>query len=360
MFFLPDDARRRSYCVERVEELAGHAGAAVLGWADVPFNVDALPPDSSARRTAPVVRQALMKRPVGLSEDGWFACRYLLRLALDEVLGEEVGDEFKLCSLSNRTILYKGLAELSRISDLYPDLLNADLASRFVLFHSRYSTNTTAVWRRAQPFWLLAHNGEIATIRGNVAWMDAIGNDLVQQLARRHPRLEKLATFVRSIIVSGGSDSANLDDMLLALLAGGMSLAQAIIALLPEAPPLAGEGQALQAFHRAMSVYLGGCDGPAAIVACDGDEAVAHLDRNGLRPLWLLTTPDYAVAASELTGTLEDLGAIEGQRLLGPGDTIVVRLNSGQVLLTDRVHAEVDLRLCFVSANRPPHHRSGS
>ena len=337
MFFLPWDAVPRRRCVKRVEELAALAEADVLGWADVPIDLEALPPGAAARRTAPVVRQALFRRPKGLSEDGWLACRYLLRLALDEVLGEEVGVDFSVASLSNRTVVYKGLAELSQIGRLYPDLRDEDFASRFVLFHSRYSTNTTTAWRRAQPFWALGHNGEISTIKGNVAWMEAIGPDLVQLLVERHPRLKKIGERVRSIICGGGSDTANLDDMVIALLVGGLSLPQAILALLPEAPSMAAASDRLSAFHEAMSVFLGACDGPAAIVACDGDEAVAHLDRNGLRPLWLLTTKDYALAASELTGTV-DLGHVEEQKLFGPGDTVVVSLKNGDVLLTDAVH----------------------
>jgi glutamate synthase domain-containing protein 2/glutamate synthase domain-containing protein 1/glutamate synthase domain-containing protein 3 len=340
MFFLPFDSEQRRVCIESVEELAGLAGADVLGWADVPFNVEALPAGSAARRTAPVVRQALFRRPHGIGEEGWFACRYLLRLALDEVLSETIGDGFAVSSLSNRTVVYRGLAQLSRIAELYPDLHDEHFASRFALFHSRYSTNTTTAWRRAQPFWSLAHNGEIATIRGNVAWMHAIGRDLVRRIVDRHPGLARIASKVRSIICSGGSDTANLDDMLIALVAGGLSLPQSLLALLPEAPSMLRSEQALKDFHDAMSVLLGACDGPAAIVACDGDEAVAHLDRNGLRPLWILTTRDYALAASELTGTV-DLGPVETQRILGPGDTVVVRLGSGEVLLTEEVHREV-------------------
>ena len=337
MFFLPFETVPRRRCVKRVEELAALAEADVLGWADVPVDLDALPAGAAARRTAPVVRQALFRRPAGLSEDGWLAGRYLLRLALDEVLSEEVGSDFSIASLSNRTVVYKGLAELSKIGQLYPDLRDPHYASRFVLFHSRYSTNTTTAWRRAQPFWALGHNGEISTIKGNVAWMEAIGPDLVSLLTERHPRLKKIGARVRSIICEGGSDTANLDDMVIALLTGGLSLPQAILALLPEAPSLAAASDRLTAFHEAMSVFLGACDGPAAIVACDGDEAVAHLDRNGLRPLWLLTTPDYALAASEITGT-EDLGPVETQRIFGPGDTVVVSLRNGDVLQTDDVH----------------------
>ena len=167
--------------------------------------------------------------------------------------------------------------------------------------------------------------------------MEAIGPDLVQLLVERHPRLKKIGERVRSIICGGGSDTANLDDMVIALLTGGLSLPQAILALLPEAPSMAAASDRLSAFHEAMSVFLGACDGPAAIVACDGDEAVAHLDRNGLRPLWLLTTKSYALAASELTGTV-DLGPVEEQKLFGPGDTVVVSLKNGDVLLTDAVH----------------------
>ncbi len=345
MFFLPFDAQRRRICVEMVEQLAALAGADVLGWADVPINLEALPEGSSARRTAPRVRQALFRRPAQMSEDGWFACRYLLRLALDETLSERIGDDFAISSLSNRTIVYRGLADLSRLGMLYPDLSDPHFASRFALFHSRYSTNTTTAWRRAQPFWVLAHNGEISTIAGNVAWMRAIGPGLTERITERHPRLNALAAKVRSVVCAGGSDSANLDDMLIALAAGGLSLAQGLLALLPQAPSRLTREPALETFHQAMSTMLGACDGPAAIVACDGDDAVAHLDRNGLRPLWMTTTRDYALATSELTGVL-DLGDVEEQRIFGPGDTAIVRLNSGEVLFTEDVHREA-ARLSF-------------
>src|SRR5215470_163587 len=351
MFFLPFDAGQRRLCVEMVEDLAGEAGADVLGWADVPFNVEALPAGSSARRTAPVVRQALFRRPPGTGEDGFFACRYLLRLALDETLSETAGEDFAISSLSNRTVVYRGLAQLSRIAELYPDLRDEHCASRFVLFHSRYSTNTTTAWRRAQPLWCLAHNGEIATIRGNVAWMHAIGQDLVRRIVERNPGLRRVASRVRSVVCSGGSDSANLDDMLIALVAGGLSFPQSLLALLPEASSRLAREPTLSAFHDAMSVLFGACDGPAAIVACDGDEAVAHLDRNGLRPLWITTTRDYALAASELTATA-DLGKVEIQRIFGPGDTAVVRLGSGEVLLTEDVRREVARQRFPVPAGR--------
>ncbi len=340
MFFLPYEAALRRQCVEVVEELAASAGAPVLQWADVPINKSALPADSGALRTLPTVRQALFKRPSDLGEEGWFACRYLLRLALDRVLHELAGDEFSITSLSNRTVVYKGLAELSKIGELYPDLENPHFASRYVLFHSRYCTNTTTAWRRAQPFWSIAHNGEVSTIAGNVAWMKAIGGDLIKNLVERHPSLSKIAMQVSSIVCAGGSDTANLDDMVIALLAGGMSYPQALLALLPGASSVLHPDDPLRGFYKAASVYLGACDGPAAILGCDGDHAVAHLDRNGLRPLWFVTTKDYAMAASELTGHI-DLGPVDIQRVMGPGETIAINLANGKVLFDDAVSREV-------------------
>lgn len=329
MFFLPYEPKLRSECIERVEEVAALAGAEVLQWEAVPADIEALPPGSSARRTYPVFRQALFARPSGLDEDGWFACRYLLRLAVDARLSEISRDEYSLLSLSNRTVVYKGLSELSRLADLYPDLQRSDFESRFLLFHSRYCTNTTTAWSRAQPFWALAHNGEIATIDGNVAWFRAIGDSLVRHLVERYPALEPVAAEVRSIICRGGSDSQNLDDMLIALAASGMTLSQSILAVLPEASSVVTEPR-LREFYESMLVYLGACDGPAAVVACDGDEAVAHLDRNGLRPLWYLGSEDVAVALSEPTGTIPVEG-LTTQRVLGPGETVRVDLNSGAV-----------------------------
>ncbi len=344
-FFLPYEGPMRRRCVDVVEELARLAGSDILQWADVPTNPDALPANGPARRTVPVVRQAIFRRPEGLSEDGWFASRYLLRLALDRTLADIAGDEFSLVSLSNRTTVYKGLVELSRIAEFYPDLQDEHYSSRFVLFHSRYCTNTTTAWRRAQPFWALAHNGEIATIQGNVAWMEAIGRDLIAQITDQHPQLAPIAARVQSVVCQGGSDTANLDDMLIALIAGGMSISQGMLALLPEALSNIRSDSKLEEFYRSMSVFLGACDGPAAVVGCDGDEAVAHLDRNGLRPLWFAATKDFAVALSEPTGTFPR-GKLEEQRLLGPGETVKVRLRDGVIMNNEAVHEDLS-RLSF-------------
>ena len=334
MFFLPFDPGHRAHCVEHVERLARIAGADVLQWADVPLDPSALAPGSPALRTLPVVRQALFRRPENTSESGWLACRYLLRLALNAELGGPMGEEFALVSLSNRTVVYKGLAELSKIDALYPDLKEPCVASRFLLFHSRYCTNTSTAWMRAQPFWGLAHNGEITTIRGNVAWMEAIGKDLVTGLAERHPGLAAIASHVRSVISSQGSDTANLDDMAIALIAGGMTLPQAILGLLPESRQGKTEHPGLDAFYRQMSVFLGACDGPAAIVACDGSEAVAHLDRNGLRPLWIWADDEIVFAGSEMIAPL--MGRTpKVQRCMGPGDAFVLRLRDGSLAFDD-------------------------
>lgn len=334
MFFLPYEAAQRAESIERVEEIAASVGADVLQWAEVPVDPRALPADSPALRTVPVVRMALFKRPSGMSETGWFACRYLLRIALDEENEHILGEGFKLVSLSNRTVVYKGLAELSKIDQLYPDLRDEAVTSRYLLFHSRYCTNTGTAWKRAQPFWALAHNGEITTIRGNVAWFEAIGKDLVAKLVEDHPELEVLASRVKSIVCPDGSDTANLDDMAIALMAGGMSLPQSVLGLLPEARGKATADPGIDAFYQAMSVYLGACDGPAAIVCCDGDDAIAHLDRNGLRPLWVWADSDMVFAGSELTSRVMGK-APEVQRCLGPGNTFVVRLGTGQLLFDE-------------------------
>ncbi|MCG9895868.1 MAG: hypothetical protein MH204_10385, partial [Fimbriimonadaceae bacterium] len=340
MFFLPDDDWQEDRAKRAVEELAKVAGLPVLAWADVPVNVSALPPHSPALATRPRVRQALFFRPQDQTTRAWFASRYLLRLAIDEALSEELGDSFSVVSLSNRTVVYKGLCELSRIDAFYPDLRRDDYASRFLLFHSRYCTNTTTAWRRAQPFWAIAHNGEVNTIQGNVKWMSAIGNDLIRKLVKENPELEEIASRVVSIISPFGSDTANLDDMLIALAAGGMTLAEAILALLPEASSAVTEKDPLHEFYRSMGVYLGACDGPAAIVACDGSTAVAHLDRNGLRPLWVEETQDYVFAASELTGT-QSIGTTLAQRVLGPGGMVAVDLRTGRVKYDQEAHQMV-------------------
>lgn len=349
MFFLPQDESRRVECERVVEELAEVAGSKVLAWREVELNLDALEEGSSARKTAPVVKEALFQHPERMSEDAWFACRYLLRLAIDHDLHPIAGDEFTTVSLSNRTVVYKGLADLSKIDELYPDLKNPDLASRYVLFHSRYCTNTTTAWRRAQPFWSIAHNGEISTIAGNVAWFQAIGKDLVSNLVEKFPMLKSIAAHVEGVICAGGSDTANLDDMMIALLAGGMSFPQAMLGLLPSAEKALSENDPLRDFYQAARIYLGACDGPAALVGCDGTIAVAHLDRNGLRPMWAQESKDYLLVASELTGTL-NIGPTWTQKVLGTGEILLVDLEKGKVFYDQSVRESVsreDFHLVF-------------
>jgi len=340
MFFLPFEPILRRQCVAMVEAMAELADVQILDWHEVTIDPSALPADSHALRTIPKVSQALFRRPPGASEEEWFATRYLLRLAVDEQLAPIAGDHFKIVSLSNRTVVYKGLSELSKIGHLYPDLQDPDFASRYLLFHSRYCTNTTTAWRRAQPFWSLAHNGEINTIEGNTEWVRAIGRDLLASIAAKHPKLARLAAKVESIICPNGSDSANLDDMLISLLAGGLSLPESILALLPEAEQTIPASDPLKPFYDAMRVYLGACDGPAAIVASDGSTAVAHLDRNGLRPLWVEVTEEYVFAGSEITGT-RDIGVPEQQRILGPGGTVIVNLDNGDILFNEDARRKI-------------------
>ena len=349
MFFFPQDEALRNRCKSVVEELALIAGSEVLSWELVPIDTRALEAGSSALKTVPVVEQALLKHPDRMSEDAWFACRFFLRLAIDHDLHEIAGDEFTTVSLSNRTVVYKGLSDLSKIDELYPDLKNEDLASRFVLFHSRYCTNTTTAWRRAQPFWSIAHNGEISTIAGNVAWFQAIGKDLVANLVKKFPSLAGIAEHVEGVICAGGSDTANLDDMMIALLAGGMSFPQAMLGLLPSAEKALKENDPLRDFYQAARIYLGACDGPAALVGCDGTTAVAHLDRNGLRPMWAQESEDFLLVASELTGTI-DIGSVSIQKVLGTGETLLIDLDKGKVLYDEAVRDSVareDFHLVF-------------
>jgi len=341
-FFLPRDKNLYEECVRRIERVARSAGADVLAWAEVPVELNALAEGSHARNSCPEIRHALFRHPEGLSNEGWFACRYLLRLAIEAALEDLPTDEYSILSLSNRTIVYKGLSELSRIADFFLDLKRTDVESRFFLFHSRYCTNTTTAWSRAQPFWVLAHNGEISTIDGNTEWFRSIGASLVDGISEQFPTLAPLADQVRSVICEGGSDSQVLDDMTIALVASGLTMSQSLLALLPEARPAVLD-ERVRAFYESTSLYFGACDGPAAVVACDGDEAVAHLDRNGLRPLWFLSSPNYAIALSELTGTFPTEEFSE-QRILSPGETVRVDLLSGDVHPDEEVKREVAVR----------------
>ncbi|WP_375282531.1 glutamate synthase large subunit [Marinicauda pacifica] len=326
MIFLP---RREPDSLEQartiVESEMVRAGLTLFGWRAVPVDPSVLGSHADAMR--PNIEQILFRAPSGHDEAAVERELYLVRRRIEKRALAANLKELYVCSLSRRDVVYKGMFLSNRIADFYPDLKDEDWASDFAILHQRFSTNTFPEWRLAQPFRLLAHNGEINTLKANVRWMksheirmasDAFGED---------------CEAVKPVIQPGSSDSAALDQAFELLVRAGRSVPMAKALLIPEAwSKRAGlmpeETRALYAYCNAV---MEPWDGPAAIAACDGQWAIAGLDRNGLRPLRWTKTRDGLVLVGSETGMYDIADArVERQGALGPGRAISVNLITGE------------------------------
>src|SRR6478672_10323724 len=294
--FLPQKASRRVEFEQLLEATVAAEGQAVLGWRDVP--VDGRHVGSHARLFAPVVRQLFVAASPELAADpdAFERKLYVIR----RVAELAAGPELVVPSFSSRTIVYKGMLTAPQLMGYYPDLQDARTKSALALVHSRFSTNTFPSWELAHPYRMIAHNGEINTLRGNVNWMQARESQLASELFGED--LQKVLPVVRP----GGSDSATFDNVLELLLLAGRSLPHAIMMMIPEAyegrDDLSEELRGFYAYHRSL---IEPWDGPAAIAFTDGTLIGATLDRNGLRPgRWWETKDGWVVMASG-TGVLD-------------------------------------------------------
>ena len=288
----------------------------VAAWRSVPVDVDSL--GERARATMPAIWHGLIES-IGLDGEAWERELYRARRRIERSAGEQ-SVRMYIPSCSSRTVVYKGLMAGTRLADFYLDLNDEGCESKLAVFHQRYSTNTMPDWRLAQPFRMLAHNGEINTITGNRAWMRA--------------READLETDLRGAIWPEGSDSASLDNALELLVQRGWEVSEALMSLVPDAWEGRGDISAsVRDFYRYQSVRFEPWDGPAALAFSDGVVVGAALDRNGLRPLrWQRTREGVVAAASEagvVTMAPEDV--VERGRL-GPGQMLLVDTRDGSVL----------------------------
>ncbi|MBI3980006.1 MAG: glutamate synthase large subunit [Chloroflexi bacterium] len=334
MVFLSADPARGEPYRAWLEEGIARAGLRLLGWRTVPVDPSSI--GAQARRTQPRIEQVLVARPAGLGDDEYerqllLARRHAERRA--EVAG--VADCY-VASLSSRTIVYKGLLEASQLRAFYRDLTDPRYATALAIFHQRYSTNTFPNWFLAQPFRLLAHNGEINTLQGNRTWMQAREPDLAATCWG-----ERIAELL-PVVWPAGSDSASLDNALELLARSGRDVLHSLMMLVPEAwervPDLA-ERRAFGAYHACLTEPW---DGPAALAFSDGTLVAAALDRNGLRPArYTVTAGGLVVMASEVgVLDLEDEVVVERGRL-GPGQILAVDTAGHRLLRDDEARAEV-------------------
>jgi glutamate synthase (ferredoxin) len=316
-FLPPDDIEGGRHVVRRALEAEG---IVVEHWRRVPVGPMALSP--SARTSMPRIEQAIVRAPQTVNDTEVFERRLYLARRTIERRGI---DGLFVPSASARTVVYKGLFTASRIEDFYWDLKDPLYESEFVIFHQRYSTNTVPAWPLAQPFRMLAHNGEINTIRANRSWMAARSNDLTSDLWAL--RTEDL----RPLVSIEGSDSASLDEAFEVLVRSGRSVSHVKEMLIPEAwENVTDLDDELQAFHEYHAFLTEPWDGPAAIVASDGRQLVAGLDRNGLRPARWTVTRDVVIVASEVGVAPDEERYAIATGQLGPGDVLKVDLGSGK------------------------------
>ena len=299
-----------------VEAAAGSVGMQVTAWRAVPLEPDSL--GARARETMPAIWHGLVENP-GLDPDEWERRLYLARRRAEHDAVTR-GVRMYIPSWSSRTVVYKGLMAGTRLADFYLDLGDAACETRLAVFHQRYSTNTMPDWRLAQPFRMLAHNGEINTVTGNRAWMRAREAELEPEL--------------RGAIWPDGSDSASLDNALELLVQRGWEVSEALMSLVPDAWEGRGDlASRVRDFYRYQSTRFEPWDGPAALAFSDGIVVGAALDRNGLRPLrWQRTRQGVVAAASEagvVTMAPEDV--VERGRL-GPGQMLLVDTRDGSLL----------------------------
>ncbi len=281
-------------------------GQELICWRDVPF--DDAHVGRTAREAMPRIRQFVVGAN-GLEGDAFERKLYVIR----RVAELAAGPELVIPSLSSRTLVYKGMLTAPQLARFYPDLRDERFESALALVHSRFSTNTFPSWELAHPYRMIAHNGEINTLRGNVNWMRARESQLASELFGDDLRK------VLPVIRPAGSDTAMFDNVLELLVLAGRSVPHALMMMIPESQP-PDELRGFYAYHQCL---MEAWDGPAAIAFTDGRVIGATLDRNGLRPgRWYETDDGWVVLASE-TGVLDDAP----ERILRKG-----RLQPGQAL----------------------------
>jgi glutamate synthase (NADPH/NADH) large chain len=330
MVFLPQEPASRLACEYEIERAIKDEGQVLLGWRDVPRDGSSL--GESVKRIEPVIRQVFIGRGAGVTvTDALERKLYIIRKVSGhaiQALKLEHGKEFYVPSMSARTVLYKGMLLAGQVGSYYKDLQDARVVSALALVHQRFSTNTFPTWDLAHPFRMIAHNGEINTLRGNVNWIRA------RQGAISSPILGRDLDKLWPLIYDGQSDSASFDNALELLTMGGYSIAHAMMLLIPEAwEKHAHMDPSRRAFYEYHAPMMEPWDGPAAVAFTDGRQIGATLDRNGLRPArYLVTSDDMVVMASE-TGVLPvpEEKIIKKWRLQ-PGKMFLIDLEAGRII----------------------------
>ncbi|MEM6818814.1 MAG: glutamate synthase large subunit [Pseudomonadota bacterium] len=311
-------------------------GLSTAGWRAVP--VDPSVCGEEALRTLPRIEQVFVAAPEGMARALFNRLLFIARRRTELALAD-VDESFYVTSLCANTLSYKGMVMPAALPEFYKDLRDPRLESSVCVFHQRFSTNTWPQWRLAQPFRLIAHNGEINTIRANRNWA----------LARaRNFQSDKLpdVSSLEPLVSMDGSDSSSLDNMLEVMLAGGMDILQALRIVVPPAWQADERLDAdIRAFYEFFGCHIEPWDGPAGIVMTDGRYAACTLDRNGLRPARYVLTDDRHLTIASETGVYDyDPESVIAKGRLGPGQMLAVDLENGELLHTDDIHERIKAR----------------
>ncbi|MCB9960090.1 MAG: glutamate synthase large subunit [Rhodospirillaceae bacterium] len=328
MVFLPRtdyEAQERCRCIVEGEIL--RFGYYIYGWRQVPVNVDVI--GEKANATRPEIEQIIFANTTDKDQAEFERDLFVIRRRIEKAVEHESVNDFYICSMSCRTVVYKGMFLAEQLTDFYPDLRDSRFTSNYAIYHQRYSTNTFPTWRRAQPFRMLAHNGEINTLKGNINWMRA------HETRMESPLFEDHVDDLKPIIQPGNSDSAALDNVFEVLCRAGRIAPMAKALLIPEA---LSADKTMGEENRALISYCNSVmepwDGPAAIAATDGRWVIGGMDRNGLRPMrYTLTGHGIIIAGSESGMVRVDEATVIAKGRLGPGQMIAVDLAEGKLYL---------------------------
>ncbi|AVW92468.1 glutamate synthase large subunit [Celeribacter baekdonensis] len=325
--FLPrTDFGAQETCRTIVESEVLRMGYYIYGWRHVPVNTECL--GEKANATRPEIEQILISNTKGVDEETFERELYVIRRRIEKAAQAAGVSSLYICSLSCRSIIYKGMMLAEQVAVFYPDLMDERFESAFAIYHQRYSTNTFPQWWLAQPFRMLAHNGEINTINGNTNWMKS------HEIRMASTTFGDMAEDIKPIIPQGASDSAALDAVFEVLVRAGRSAPMAKTMLVPEAWSKNAEElpQAWRDMYSYVNSVMEPWDGPAALAMTDGRWVCAGLDRNGLRPMRYVVTGDgLVIAGSEVGMVPTDEATVVEKGALGPGQLLAVDMAEGKL-----------------------------
>ncbi|MBI0140520.1 glutamate synthase large subunit [Bartonella sp. W8125] len=339
--FMPRDEAMRAHIEQIVKEVIASEGQHFIAFRDVPVDNSSLSKAPAIVATEPVHRQVFIARDPSIKSDDDFERRlFVLRKVISNRIFHETGGRdngFYVVCLSSRTVIYKGMFLAFQVGAYYKDLQDERFESALALVHQRFSTNTFPSWKLAHPYRMIAHNGEINTLRGNVNWMAARQASVDSELFGND--ISKLWP----ISYEGQSDTACFDNALEFLCQGGYSLPHAMMMLIPEAwagnSLMSVERRSFYEYHAAL---MEPWDGPAAIAFTDGRQIGATLDRNGLRPArYIVTDDDYVIMASEAGVIPVEEKHIVRKWRLQPGKMLLINLEEGRIVSDEEIKSEI-------------------